>query len=292
MVSGVVTGPLPQSVARLDVWLADLRALQTPLADLDARDPLLAPDERASLSASAPIPISASIDRLTARRALRLLIERTFGSQYRQIPFVRGPRGKPKLEGLPGDFSVSHANGFALIGLGPVARLGLDLEFTRVVHLSDPRRAAIEAAAFALAPGVALPDDPEHRFLQAWTRLEAVAKATGFGIGRTLSALGVWGGERASETGGNPPSPPGHPLAELSGLGGLTTVDLQPGQGGIAALAVSLEGDPAPCVHRLPADMAALAALRAGAAIAGNSGVDLSPAPPHKGPVRSVAQPG
>lgn len=284
MASGLVTGPFPQSVARLDVWLADLRALQTPLADLDARDPLLAPDERAPASASAPVPISASLDRLTARRALRLLIERTFGPQYREIPLVRGPRGKPRLEGLPGDFSVSHANGFALIGLGPVARLGLDLEFTRVVHLSDPRRAAIEAAAHTLAPGVVLPDDPERRFLQAWTRLEAVAKATGFGIGRTLSALGVWGGE--------PPSTPGHPLGERPELDGLTTVDLQPGHGGIAALAVSLEGGPAPSIHRLPADLAALAALRAGAAIAGNSGVDLSPAPPHKGPVRSVAQPG
>jgi 4'-phosphopantetheinyl transferase len=95
-------------------------------------------------------------------------------------------------------FSLSHARGVALIGLTPAGTIGVDVERTREVRIAAERRAAIEAAGAAL--GASLAGDGNTRFLHAWVRLEAYAKADGCGIGRLLtqlSNLGVAAAERA-----------------------------------------------------------------------------------------------
>jgi 4'-phosphopantetheinyl transferase len=49
-----------------------------------------------------------------------------------------------------------------------------------------------------LQPERPLPQDPEAAFLQAWVRIEAVAKASGEGIGRLLTEYGIIGGAKAA----------------------------------------------------------------------------------------------
>lgn len=268
-------GPVPVDEPHIELWLGDLEALAEPLRALDADTPLLTACERETLVGT----------RRTARMMLRLLVGRTFGTRWASMPFASGPHGKPALPGLAGDFNIAHTQSAALVGLGPVAAIGVDLETLRPVRLDARRRLAIAEAAIRVADGAALPVMDEARTLQAWARLEALGKADGLGIGRTLSRLGVWGrpdGSAAAASGLGEDGPEPSPLAVR---------DVEAGPGFHAAVAVP-RGTEVPALQCLPLQAPALAAIRAGGAPARNSTVDLGPPPGHKGPQRSVAQPG
>ena len=132
---------------------------------------------------------------LAAHIALRLLLERRVGARWRGMPLVRGQGARPHLEGAPVAFSLSHVSGLALIGLTLSGDIGVDIERERTVRVGAPRRGLIEAAGAALNAEQALPAVAgDARFLQAWVRLEAFAKAQGYGIGRLLTRLGIVGG--------------------------------------------------------------------------------------------------
>ena len=139
---------------------------------------------------------AAAGDWLTARAGLRLLLERAAGPDFRGVPFARTAHGKPRLEGAPVTFSLSHVKGLALIGLAARGRHRRRHRARASGARRPERRGRIEAAGAALNPQVPLPDAGEARFLQAWVRLESFAKADGGGIGRLLTRLGIIGGER------------------------------------------------------------------------------------------------
>jgi 4'-phosphopantetheinyl transferase len=102
-------------------------------------------------------------------------------------PFALEPAGKPYIAGGPA-FSLSHSDQLALIAVAPSGPIGVDLERARATTMEIRRRALIEAAGLALG-------GPRHdeadRLLAAWTRLEALAKALGAGMGRLLTMLGI-----------------------------------------------------------------------------------------------------
>ena len=137
---------------------------------------------------------SAARQWLAAHIALRLVIERHLGTQWRGIPLLRRPNSRPHLGSAAVAFSLSHIPGMALIALTPKGDIGVDLERTRPVRVRPPRRDAIEAAGAALNAGSPLPEMSDARFLQAWVRLEAFAKGEGCGIGRLLTRFGIVGG--------------------------------------------------------------------------------------------------
>ena len=135
----------------------------------------------------------------TARIALRIVLERYAGPAMRQQPFTIESGGRPRLsDDLPA-FSHAHSGAAALIAVAMRDALGVDLEAPRRLSMSDERRARIEAAGQNLAPDTQLTGDDASRGLQAWVRLEAVAKASGSGIGETLTDAGVVG-PRAGRT--------------------------------------------------------------------------------------------
>jgi hypothetical protein len=270
MSSGAVSG------VPVELWLARLDALADPLADLERHDPVCASGDLDGLDGA----------RRTARLLLRRILARHFGRAVARLPFERRSNGKPAIPGLNGDFNLAHTTGaegaFALIGVGSVTLLGVDLELPRTVRLDARRRALIIDAALRVGCGAALLGDEDGRILQAWVRLEAWGKADGRGIGRTLSHFGVWGGsDRTPVVSG----------AVQAGLDSRTVYDLAVGAGLNAAVALPL-GVASPPVRDVPADPAALATLFSIAAESANSGVDLAPGAGHKVPHRSVAQPG
>jgi len=196
--------------------------------------------------------------RSTARLALRLLIARHFGEASARAPFQAGEHGKPMLAGLDGDFNVAHSGQYALIALGGVSAIGVDLEIPRSLHLSEARRAAMADAAIRIAQGAPLPDEEDARTLQAWARLEALAKADGTGIGRTLSQLGVWGRPAKATSGA------GGETGAAPSSGSLSVCDLALGRGLFAAVALP-RGIAPPAVHLLPTEVEILKVIRAGA---------------------------
>jgi 4'-phosphopantetheinyl transferase len=175
----------------LELWCVDLAAAAPALREMERRSPRLSDWDRQTAAAMADREGAAQW--LAAHAALRLLLERAAGARWRGVTFARGPNVRPHLPGAAVQFSLAHIDGLALIGLAPEGDIGVDLERERAVRVRAPRREAIEAAGAALEVGRPLPEDGNARFLQAWVRLEAFAKAQGCGIGRLLAQLGIVG---------------------------------------------------------------------------------------------------
>jgi len=175
----------------VELWCVDLKAAAPALAEMERLTPRLASGERQEVASFADAEVAA--ERLAARIAVRLLLERIAGTRWRSQPLVRDKNGKPRLAGAPVVFSLSHVAGLALIGAAASGPIGVDLERARDVRVRAPRRARLEEAGAVLNAAQALPDGEDARFLQAWVRLEAFAKADGCGIGRLLTRLGIVG---------------------------------------------------------------------------------------------------
>jgi 4'-phosphopantetheinyl transferase len=173
----------------VECWLVDLQAAAPALHAIERDTPRLSDWDRETASAFSDKQAAAQW--LAAHIALRILLERAVGPGLRGVPLERGARIKPHVKDAPVIFSLSHVTGLALIALGPAEPLGVDLERSRVVHMSPHRRAPMEVAAAALNTETALPKADDARFLQTWVRLEAAAKADGCGIGRMLTRLGL-----------------------------------------------------------------------------------------------------
>jgi 4'-phosphopantetheinyl transferase len=238
-----------------EIWGVDLAAAKSALQTIEQRTPRLCPADRArALSLSDP---NVRDEWLATHIALRLLIERAAGAQWRGATFTRAERGKPHLYGAPLAFSLSHAPGLALIGLAPHGSIGVDVERTRRVRVGEARRTRIEEAGAALhaAP---LPYEGEARFLQAWVRLEAFAKAEGCGIGRLLTRLGILGTSAAERT--EQQSARELAGAMLSGSPSPAVRDLQLGEG-VYAAAVFAGAPLTSDVTRLPASVEGLEKL-------------------------------
>ena len=141
-------------------------------------------------------PSGADSSRIAAHIVLRLLLARTIGIDGAAAPFATAPAGKPVLAGGGAPFfSLSHSGERALIGLDIHGEIGVDIEAPRSLRLPLRRRQQIVAAGIDMAAGQPLPGMTlDQQTLQAWVRLEAVAKCSGEGMGRLLARLGIFGG--------------------------------------------------------------------------------------------------
>lgn len=170
----------------IDVCHLDLDDAGGWLDALDARLGLLAADEHVD-AANERLAVEVRRRRRRARVLLRwALLERHGVAAARGGIVERDEHGKPFMVGAPA-FNVSHSGPLCVIAVAGTGPVGVDVEMPREVQLGPDRQALIVAAGLGLCPGEgdALP------FLTAWTRLEALAKARGDGVGRLLTALGI-----------------------------------------------------------------------------------------------------
>jgi phosphopantetheinyl transferase len=181
----------------VELWHVDTGASAAALGALEERIRLLSGREHERAAEFADR--AQAEEWLAAHIALRIVLERVTGRAARGAAFTRPAGGKPQLEGAPVAFSLAHVPGAALIAIAPGGIVGVDLERARTVRVREPRRSRVEAAAAALDPETPLPAAGEARFLQAWVRLEAFAKAEGTGIGRLLTRLGISGDAAGSD---------------------------------------------------------------------------------------------
>lgn len=179
----------------VEVWLIELERSAAALEAEEALRPRLSSDDLDRIGSLTADDMRQQ-RRLTTIALRGLIAARVGAGTYDRVPFRRLVAGKPVLDGADVSFSISHASGRALIALGAADEaVGIDLEARRELRLSEARRAAlIEAGGrFGVLEGAAAAaaGDETASVLQAWVRLEAVAKAHGCGIGRVLSAAGV-----------------------------------------------------------------------------------------------------
>jgi 4'-phosphopantetheinyl transferase len=175
-----------------ELWLVDL-ARSAPALEAQEREvPRLGPRDRGDIEVFEHADVRQR--RLTAHLALRILFERRLGHAVRGQDLERPQGAKPRLNASLGllDFSLAHAEGEALIGITTGAAIGVDLEDVRPVRIAGARRRRILAAGATLvaAAGIGAGSE-EEAFMRAWVRLEALAKAQGAGLARTLAALGL-----------------------------------------------------------------------------------------------------
>jgi 4'-phosphopantetheinyl transferase len=187
-----------RATGELELWCVDTQVAGPALRAIEQDVRLLSDRERRRAATFADAAFAD--EWLAAHIALRVVLERSLGNAARGVTFARAAQGKPWLEGAAVAFSLSHVPGLALIALSRCGLVGIDVERARAVRVREPRRTRIATAAAALNPSDPLPAGGDARFLQAWVRLEALAKAEGCGVGRLLTRLGISGnGARAEK---------------------------------------------------------------------------------------------
>lgn len=281
---------MPHSASDLplnELWFVDIAAAAPALHAFEARHRLL--NDAEHQRAAALRDDAMRNEWLAAHIALRVVIGSVGGPDLARQSFAVTEHGKPFLAQSRYTFSLSHAPGVALIGLSTASAIGVDIERHREVRIGEYRRASIIAAARHLSSD-ALPEDTAARFLQAWVRIEALAKADGCGVGRMLTRLGVRGRPpppsagaiddgtakailiasrardalRPTDDAADLTDEPNGAVAAPDGIserrGGLTVTDLAAGDGLYAA--VALQGGAAPNVcQRFPESLEGLEKL-------------------------------
>jgi phosphopantetheinyl transferase len=253
----------------IELWLVDLVRCAPALEALERDTPRLATDDRERAGAIGD-PVERR-QRMAAYTALRVVLERVAGIGIRSRSLVRGPGGKPGLLGRAAQFSLSHTEGFALIGTAAAHPIGVDVERTRPLKMPPRRRAELCAVGAGLG-GTHLPGmGTERDIIQAWVRLEAFTKARGRPLAQTLADLGM--------RGKGPEAPPGHLQAaalQLSRDAALAVLDvkLPPGLQGAVAVPAGTRL-PSPCLF--PPDLGGVERLLLRPGRSHNAGSGLRP---------------
>lgn len=120
---------------------------------------------------------------------LRTLLAPALDMAPEEIRFQRGPYGKPYLADHRSFFNLSDTKDAVLLAITDRIEIGADVEtMTRRVD-----HAAVSAHYFTPAEtrDIGSSTDPKRRFLELWTRKEAVLKASGVGIMDDLHVLQV-----------------------------------------------------------------------------------------------------
>jgi 4'-phosphopantetheinyl transferase len=123
---------------------------------------------------------------VAGRALLRMILGGYLGRSPSKLSFSYGPHGKPRLVQEaweePLYFNVTHAGPVALYALARDGEVGIDVEHVREI----PDWESIAGSCFSPFEKERLRNLPEdrrrHAFFQAWTRREALLKATGDGL--------------------------------------------------------------------------------------------------------------
>lgn len=130
---------------------------------------------------------------------LRVVLGSVVGRDPGALEFSTGPWGKPYLDGGP-SFNLSHSRSWALVGVAPHGRVGVDVEDLRPLSDLDGLAAStLHPHELEEIRSLSL-EDRQRCFFRAWTRKEALSKATGAGLNAPLQAIRVSMGPETSVT--------------------------------------------------------------------------------------------
>jgi 4'-phosphopantetheinyl transferase len=129
---------------------------------------------------------------VVARGRLRQVLGALSGRSPRALAFAVAAGGKPRLEdGGRLRFNVAHSGDLMLCAVSLDHEVGVDVERVRedIGHEDIARRffAEDEVRSLAAVP----PASRREAFFACWTRKEAVVKATGEGLARSLDGFAV-----------------------------------------------------------------------------------------------------
>lgn len=119
---------------------------------------------------------------LRGRGMLRALLAARLGRTPEELAFTTGAKGKPALAGAGPGFNLSHSEGRAVLAVGDLPDLGVDIEgYDRRVDLDGLARRCFRPSEIAWM--ASFPPERRHlAFFRIWTAKEARMKATGEGF--------------------------------------------------------------------------------------------------------------
>lgn len=128
---------------------------------------------------------------IIAHGLLRTVLGDRLGASPAELRFGRGPYGKPFIEGSDLRFNLSDTKDALVIAVGHEGEVGVDIEtMTRTV---DHHAVGQHYFTSEEVEVISRATDSKRRFLEFWTRKEAVLKASGVGIMDDLRVLRVDG---------------------------------------------------------------------------------------------------
>jgi 4'-phosphopantetheinyl transferase len=154
---------------------------------------------------AARLPAAAPRDlRDASRELLSALLARYLDRDPRQLAFVRGAFGKPRLADLTGDgalqFSLSRGGDRCMVAVSRTGSIGVDVECLEPFEDIDAMAARSFSPAEATLIAAATGTERTRRFHECWTRREAYVKALGTGLNLpfTLFRLSLGDGNATS----------------------------------------------------------------------------------------------
>jgi 4'-phosphopantetheinyl transferase len=124
---------------------------------------------------------------VATRGQLRQILGARLGIPPSDVELDYGRLGKPRLsDSMPARdlrFSVSRSGDLAIIALSITHEVGIDIEAVLPVPEADDIAALCFSASGYESYNALGPEDRLEGFLRRWTRLEAISKALGCGLG-------------------------------------------------------------------------------------------------------------
>ncbi len=131
---------------------------------------------------------------IAARGTVREILASAMGGDPSAIVFDYGPYGKPRLAGRTHsvDFSLSHSGSAALLAISGGPRVGVDIEEVRDhTTLESVARLLFSEREVEALENVPV-EDRLRAFYRCWTCKEALANATGQGLGADVPRFEVF----------------------------------------------------------------------------------------------------
>lgn len=128
---------------------------------------------------------------IVAHAALRTVVERLTGQPAPEVRFGQGPHGKPFLRDHALELNLSHSGDWGLIAVGHDRAVGVDLETIGPDRVTPTMIKAVTSAVERQAFGAMAPEQRPIAFFRLWVRKEAVIKALGTGLSRSLHTIEV-----------------------------------------------------------------------------------------------------
>ena len=174
-----------------------IAALDAPARDVDACRRMIDEDERRRADRFRDSIVAARW--IVGRARMREVLADHLDADPGDIAFRDGYNGKPMLARMRRAlfFNLSHSEGLELIAVCGGDEVGVDVEYERALP-SWPSVAARVFTPDELELIRAEPPERQlHHFYRAWTRKEAVIKATGEGLSADLKRITVSTGDDA-----------------------------------------------------------------------------------------------
>jgi len=136
-----------------------------------------------------------------AHAGLRLFLARSLAVEPATVRYETGAQGKPRLlPGLPPlEFNLAHSEELGLLAVARDRALGVDVEHVRdlpdAMSIADTHFTAAESEGLRSLP----PAERRAAFFRYWARKEAVIKAGGEGLERSLDSFSVDGTAGSTE---------------------------------------------------------------------------------------------